>query len=831
MGRRGYMTMIALGRSPYDAPEPVPEQYVPMRNPLYSTNADGYIQQYDDRGHPTNPESKALAKQLRRAKNDILSTMGIVVSGEDGKSGSAKDREKAELLTTENAYGIIIATIDQIAMFTTSWWASSLTARLQTFKHFNEVPLMQIWRFERRRHGFFTFYFAGMPSWVCSFFLAICRTHFVDSPLDYADAKLASLFQNKQFRRVIRGCSTAAKLGIKFVLVGIIGQTYMFSLLQTLHLIPAFAAPSLRSFLPFGEYSLVQLPPFPSVGSVREIGKFIARLIFSPFSLVYFLTNIRPVVETRIYRLLRRRLPKPDRPDRLSVRVAFEGDLIEWTVPTLGKRSREEVVRGQLSMTEDIIFEIAAFQRWFMSIFDWERWFNKGPPKPERGATMEGRNESLHRRVEQLRRDLPNNRAADGDPSPTVQASARAGQREPEDRTRPDPVLEEDELRQILTGEDQRLAQSPIQLREDYFPDMSNMDDILPDDRHTGPPISEQPSTRDVELPQRRRSRANTLFSRPSSPDLSPLTSPRVRASLVHQNSDVITMQLELLQSSRHSNSQNQGDNNNGGGGSNVSNEGQQNREPQSSAIDRAASELLDALLSNHAHNRPDVAPRFHEELDTSMPSTTVPTAGAEAIQPTPTIMAAQFDTAGAELQSTEQPSTADQQQDTDEESPHPRQPLRSRSQRRTSTFTNMDRATLPDHRVTILSTHPVDSLASHLAVLLTSVLLYPLESVALRSLALNYLSSRAPFGILSRTSPAPAGIITGVGLSAGASMYSIRPLGSWFGGGSLSDRLSFIGKMALIMGLEVMSRAGLWGIGTAVALTLGRRKFGWGEL
>ena len=94
-------------------------------------NADGYIQQFDERGHPINPTSKSSGKELRRAKNDVLSTMGIVVSGEDGSGPTSKERQKANLLIAENDYGLIMATLDQVMTFLTSWWSISLGCRIQ----------------------------------------------------------------------------------------------------------------------------------------------------------------------------------------------------------------------------------------------------------------------------------------------------------------------------------------------------------------------------------------------------------------------------------------------------------------------------------------------------------------------------------------------------------------------------------------------------------------------------------------------------------------------------------------------------------------------------
>jgi len=92
-------------------------------------HADGYVQHYDERGHPVNPESKSFGKELRRAKNDILSTMGIVVS-EDTNRGP-NEQEKVDAIVAENDYGLIMVTLDQISVFLGSWWTTSLTGRIQ----------------------------------------------------------------------------------------------------------------------------------------------------------------------------------------------------------------------------------------------------------------------------------------------------------------------------------------------------------------------------------------------------------------------------------------------------------------------------------------------------------------------------------------------------------------------------------------------------------------------------------------------------------------------------------------------------------------------------
>lgn len=89
------------------------------------------MQQYDARGHPVNPESKVLGRELRRAKNDILSTMGIVVSGEDRNTSPSDEQQKINQIATENDFGLVITTLDQLFVFFGTWWSSSLTGRIQ----------------------------------------------------------------------------------------------------------------------------------------------------------------------------------------------------------------------------------------------------------------------------------------------------------------------------------------------------------------------------------------------------------------------------------------------------------------------------------------------------------------------------------------------------------------------------------------------------------------------------------------------------------------------------------------------------------------------------
>src|SRR5690242_3371920 len=42
-----------------------------------------YVQRYNERGHPFNPESRAYGRAIRSAANDVLSVIGIVEKSDD----------------------------------------------------------------------------------------------------------------------------------------------------------------------------------------------------------------------------------------------------------------------------------------------------------------------------------------------------------------------------------------------------------------------------------------------------------------------------------------------------------------------------------------------------------------------------------------------------------------------------------------------------------------------------------------------------------------------------------------------------------------------------
>ncbi|KAL2833438.1 hypothetical protein BDW59DRAFT_138658 [Aspergillus cavernicola] len=807
MGRRAFLNRLALGRSPYEPPE------LPAGSPADQANstaqrtsliyADPYVQHYDERGHPVNPESKSFGRELRRAKNDILSTMGIVVS-EDATRGR-NEQQKIDAIVAENDYGLVMVTLDQISVFLGSWWTTSLTGRIQTFKSYAHVPLTRIIAHERASIGALGFYFAGIPAWAVSTCLSICRHH----PLERLIAAIQNRFPNNDTTsKVVRASFTILHSTTRGALLILAMQTYMYSLLQSLHLIHPASFPSIGYFMPLGEFTSMLLPSSPPDFSVRSLGTFVLDVLKTP-SLFYIYVYLRPVIEVRLYRLIRRRLPKPSLTDDLSIKVALDNDLIDWMVPTLGRRAVEETQRGNLSLLDDLLYEMGALRQWLSSKF------SKSTASHASGQVTEP--------------------ISDADPSQSqsVNLPPFLEQQSQSQTAQLDSI---DHHPASIHGSDAHFDSGDSWNEETQLPNGDNMDILR---RARNLTLSTRASSPDPEAhrdeaattERRRQSRSDTLLSRSSSPTSSQ-SSPQVRAQLI-DNSDVIAMQLAL--ESRHTHVRRQGN-------AAVDEDDQQNTD-EGPAGRRSISDLLDTLLSNQGQNLSTIINSEATDSDGLSNTTAVvsPEPGSlitisahenqsrNTTEGQPPIDRAVEATASSPMNilpdAVEEPPLDDINNHPSELQPNPHTNSDSNDESESEIFPQLPDptarhppttgTTVPSstqtHRVTILSALPVDSLASHLSSMTTTALFAPLESFYLRSLASSYLASK------------------GASATLRADVYHLGVWGS--GGPSRTNALAYIGKMALMMGIQAAVNASVWGVISGSAIRIGRRWCGWGQL
>ena len=98
-----------------------------------------YQQQYDRKGYPENAASRALARQSRRAINDILTTVGVCVGVDaDGEirpipdgSTSALDKVKIAGVIRENEIGMLVGFIESTLDVLAGVYTLGLRCRIQ----------------------------------------------------------------------------------------------------------------------------------------------------------------------------------------------------------------------------------------------------------------------------------------------------------------------------------------------------------------------------------------------------------------------------------------------------------------------------------------------------------------------------------------------------------------------------------------------------------------------------------------------------------------------------------------------------------------------------
>lgn len=559
----------------------------------------------------------------------------------------------------------------------------------------------------------------------------------------------------------------------------------MFCILQTLHLIPHKAYPRPAFLLPFSRYSLIQIPPLPSDFSLISLGHFASQLAATPFAFAFIYVLVRPHVEEKIYRLIRRHLPKQERPDEVSIQVAMENDLLEWTLPIAGRRTEEETRRSNLSLLEDMKEELRVFQQWLFRRLGYNR------DDSDENVSVISHNDIVTVREDTLfAQSLQNN--IDQIPAPSTNTVSNAD--------RPAPLVHE----QTLTNE--QLTHSPGEITPNAI------NEVHPAERaERGEIIREQLSGSWIPFQDNDQdSRADTLFSRPRTPE-SPLASPRIRASLTHQNSFTTTMELSL-QDSRSSNRQNglepvveieHGDTALGEWpipldesqiDAQMLNQVRREIDDLEQLAAAADAEPMNVALSPTENERRWES--LNTELEVMNPASdpVLPHAVEEPMHNhTHQFGMDALSDAGTEVSASNLPTDL--------------APWRS---------SNEQHSDINKQRVTVLSSYPADALAHHLAAVVSSIIFIPFESFFYRSLARSYLSSQ---------------LATVYGGRHLGPLSDIRALTGFAGGGCRRDMIAYMSKLALIQWIQTGISGVILGVCSATAIGIGKRVFKWGNL
>ena len=128
--------MLDQGRSPFEPPLREEDGNLILGPHTHDDDAQGYVQQFDSRGHPTSRDSDVQNRKLRRAQNEVYKLAGVVRSRhdepkEDDHWKSMSGEERKSLVKDENDFfKFCIMPFDKLILDLATSWDHAFRNRL-----------------------------------------------------------------------------------------------------------------------------------------------------------------------------------------------------------------------------------------------------------------------------------------------------------------------------------------------------------------------------------------------------------------------------------------------------------------------------------------------------------------------------------------------------------------------------------------------------------------------------------------------------------------------------------------------------------------------------
>ncbi|RMZ80772.1 hypothetical protein DV738_g2664, partial [Chaetothyriales sp. CBS 135597] len=330
MGRQADLTRLALGRSPFgDLLRDEQGNVIVGKHPQDNVARD-YVQEFDNKGRPTNAEAERATRRLIRAQNEVLRVAGVVRRKEEGPQYVTTEGQylsiegfdkaaKLKLLDTECDIGASLGHFAEILGQVSQWWVKSWRSRVFVFKSQLDPPILETLAIETRTQGLLPFLYAGLPSTLC----AACLNSF----------RHWTFFASPHFRRMLQTPRTryenhetalpalARRHLLDMLVFSLEWPLRAFSILQCAHLIPLSPFPSWRSFIPWMAESPLQTPNV--IGSIMtgDAMAILTALLTNPFLMAYISDLIRESLSSGFHAVLSNCLPQPTQPDPWSLEI------------------------------------------------------------------------------------------------------------------------------------------------------------------------------------------------------------------------------------------------------------------------------------------------------------------------------------------------------------------------------------------------------------------------------------------------------------------------------------------------------------------------------
>lgn len=283
MTRSEPLTSLALGRSPYDDVV----QGEGTRDPRVPAQA------YDERGRPINPEARRLNRELIRAHNEVMHAIGVAEPEAGAAERLAALKQKSKVLEDENYLGTGLHYIGIHALSGAGLGLAGVKSRMLAYKRYSDIPLTNIYHYERSQISLFALLFPGLPCYVADQVIRHLRfetfSHVTPSALDV-------------------------------VIVYIRSHLQIFMPVQRLGLAPPGAwLPGVSFFLPFTAESPIAKPPPLRSFQPQDLYTWLGgvALSFAPLFAHQVSVRLQHVFSLFLGYAFFRLLPKPSRDDEI----------------------------------------------------------------------------------------------------------------------------------------------------------------------------------------------------------------------------------------------------------------------------------------------------------------------------------------------------------------------------------------------------------------------------------------------------------------------------------------------------------------------------------
>ncbi|RDA92377.1 hypothetical protein CP533_4425 [Ophiocordyceps camponoti-saundersi (nom. inval.)] len=331
MGMLEPLTALALGRSPYDS-------VVDGIGDIDEEDTSQPLQLYNDRGHPVNPETKRLNRQLVRCHNEVMLVIGVAET--DNPALSAEPDHQVRHETFENLVGTALYTpvkrsIDAVGLF----GLIGLRRRILTYTRYSQITYWDLLRAARRNSTLSQDIFAGVPTTIVTQYVQyLAHNH---------------RRMNVRVKPAVRRC-------IQLIWPYFRVHLEYFAVLQQLGLdANRLFFPTPQFFLPFTHHSPIKASSLPNDLSPPSLLRWIGAALIStsPFIMWVMIQYALKRLKGQIGNFLQ--LPSTSvfarrSPMSLPLPIASSDPLQASTTPELSMESSEDMTQQEISPDTNI---------------------------------------------------------------------------------------------------------------------------------------------------------------------------------------------------------------------------------------------------------------------------------------------------------------------------------------------------------------------------------------------------------------------------------------------------------------------------------------------